>query len=61
METIIDLLGWSSYDAFVNELRINDSNITSSEEIAYAFDEYFLSIDPNLANFLEYTFEIGYK
>ncbi len=34
----------------MNELKINDSNITSTEEIANAFHEYFTNIGPNLAN-----------
>ncbi len=31
-------------------LKINDSNITSTEEIANVFNKYFTNIDPNLAN-----------
>ena len=49
-KTINDLLGRSANDNIVNELKINDSNITSTEEIANAFNEYFTNIGPNLAN-----------
>jgi hypothetical protein len=37
----------------VNELKINDSNITPTEEIANAFNEYFTNIGPNLANSID--------
>ena len=49
-KTTNDLLGRSANDNIVNELKINDSNITSTEEIANAFNEYFTNIGPNLAN-----------
>jgi hypothetical protein len=37
----------------VNELKINDSNITPTEEIANAYNEYFTNIGPNLANSID--------
>jgi hypothetical protein len=46
----VHLLGRSLNDTIVNELKYNDSNITSTEEIANAFNEYFTNIGPNLAN-----------
>ena len=49
-KTINDLLDRSANDTIVSELKINDSNITSTEEIANAFNEYFTNIGPNLAN-----------
>ena len=52
-KTINDLLGRSSNDPTVNELKINDSNITSTEEIANAFNECFTKIGPKLANFID--------
>ena len=36
-----------------NELKINDSKITSNEEIANAFNEYFTNIGPSLANSID--------
>ena len=47
-KTINNLLGRSCNDTVVNELKINDS-ITSPEEMADAFNEYFVQIGPNLA------------
>ena len=44
-----DLLGRSANDNIVNELKINDYNIISTEETANAFNEYFTNIGPNLA------------
>ena len=52
-KTINDLLGRSPNDTIVNELNINDSNITSHEEISNAFNEYFTNIGPNLANSID--------
>jgi hypothetical protein len=52
-KTINDLLGRSPNDTTVNELKINDSNITPTEEIANAFNEYFTNIGPNLANSID--------
>jgi hypothetical protein len=48
-----DLIGRSPNDTTVNELKINDSNITPTEEIANAFNEYFTNIGPNLANSID--------
>ena len=52
-KTINDLLGRSSNETIVNELKINDSKITSNEEIANAFNEYFTNIGPSLANSID--------
>ena len=49
-KTINNLLGRSPSDTTVNELNVNGSNITSEDEIANAFNEYFTNIGPNLAN-----------
>ena len=49
-KTINDLLGRSPSDITVSELKVNGSNITSTEEIANAFNEYFTNIGPNVAN-----------
>ena len=49
-KTINDLLGRSPRDTTVKELNLNGYNITSKEEIANAFNEYFTNIGPNLAN-----------
>ena len=43
-------MGRSPSDTTVNELNVNGSNITSEEEIANAFNEYFTNIGPSLAN-----------
>ena len=52
-KTINDLLGRSSNETIVNELKINDSKITSNEEITNAFNEYFTNIGPSLANSID--------
>ena len=52
-KTFNDLLGRSSNETIVNELKINDSKITSNEEIANAFNEYFTNIGPSLANSID--------
>ena len=52
-KTINDLLGRSSNETIVNELKINDSKITSNEEIANAFNEYFTNIGPSLVNSID--------
>ena len=49
-KTINDLLSRSPSDTSVSELKVNGSNITFTEEIANAFNEYFTDIGPNLAN-----------
>ena len=53
MENNQCLLGRSSYETIVNELKINDSKIISNEEIANAFNEYFTNIGPSLANSID--------
>ena len=39
-KTINSLLGRSCHDTVINELKVNNANITSLEEIADAFNEY---------------------
>jgi hypothetical protein len=39
----------------VNELKFNDSKITSPEKIANAFNTYFTDIGPNLASSIDDT------
>ena len=49
-KTINSLLGRSFSDTSVNELKINDANLTSPGEIAEAFNTYFSNVGPILAN-----------
>jgi hypothetical protein len=49
-KTINNLLGRSSSNTVVNELKFNDAKITSPEKIANAFDTYFTDIGPKLAS-----------
>ena len=44
-----NLLARSCNDAVINELKVNNANITSQEEIADVFNGYFVKVDPNLA------------
>ena len=46
---INNLLGRSCNDTVINELKISNDSITSPEEMADAFNEYFVQIGPNLA------------
>ena len=49
-KTINNLLGRSCNDTVINELKINNDSITSpEEEMADAFNEYFVQIGSNLA------------
>ena len=48
-KTINNLLDRSCNDTVINELKINNDSITSPEEMADAFNEYFVQIGPNLA------------
>ena len=52
-KTINDLLGRSSNDTTINELSIDGSNITSTQEMANGFNEYFTNIGPNLASSID--------
>ena len=49
-KTINSLLGRSFSDTSVNELKVNDANLTSPGEIAEAFNTYFSNVGPILAN-----------
>ena len=48
-KTINNLLGRSLNHTVINELKINNDSITSPEEMAYVFNEYFVQIGPDLA------------
>ena len=50
-----NLLGRSPGNTVVNELKFNDTKITSPEEIANAFNTYFTDIGPNLASSIDDT------
>ena len=52
-KTINDLLGPSSSDTTINELNIDGFNITSTQEMANGFNEYFTNIGPNLASSID--------
>ena len=52
-KTINDLLGRSSSDTTINELNIDGFNITSAQEMANGFNEYFTNIGPNLASSID--------
>ena len=54
-KTINNLLGRSPGNTVVNELKFNDTKITSPEEIANAFNTYFTDIGPNLASSIDDT------
>ena len=49
-KTINSLLGRSFSDTSVNELKVNDANLTSPGEIAEAFNTYFSNVGSILAN-----------
>ena len=49
-KTINNILGRSFSDTSVNELKVNDANLTSPGEIAEAFNTYFSNVGPILAN-----------
>jgi hypothetical protein len=49
-KTINSLLGRSFSDTSVNELKVNDANLTSPGEIAEEFNAYFSNVGPILAN-----------
>ena len=48
-KTVNDILGRKQQENCVNEIRFNDHSITSPDEIAQTFNEYFTSIGPRLA------------
>ena len=48
-KTSNNLLGGSSNDTVINELKINNVNITLPVEIIDAFNEYFANVGSNLA------------
>jgi hypothetical protein len=54
-KTINNLLGRSSSNTVVNELKFNDAKITSPEKIANAFNTYFTDIGPKLASSMDDT------
>ena len=52
-KAINDFFGRSPSDAVLNELKIDVSSITSTQEMAHDFNEYLTDIGPNPANFLD--------
>ena len=48
-KTVNDILGRKQRTADVREIKINDHSVTSLEEIAEKFNDYFTSIGPSLA------------
>ena len=44
------MLGRQSKPTVVNELNVGQNNLTSPEDIADGFNEYFSNIDPDLAS-----------
>ena len=49
-KTINNLLGRTCNNTVVNELKLNDRKINSPEELAEAFNNYFINIGPSLAH-----------
>ena len=49
-KTINNLLGRTRNNTVVNELKLNDRKINSPEELAEAFNNYFINIGPSLAH-----------
>ena len=49
-KTINNLLGRTRNSTVVNELKLNDRKIDSPEELAEAFNNYFINIGPSLAH-----------
>ena len=54
-KTINCLLGRSRSNIVVNELEINDHKVNSPEELADAFNRYFVNIGPQLAHKMNST------
>ena len=54
-KTINCLLGRSRSNIVVNELEINDHKVNSPEELADAFNKYFVNIGPQLAHKMNST------
>ena len=48
-KTVNDILGRKQRTDGVREIKINDHSVTSPEEIAEKFNDYFTSIGPSLA------------
>ena len=48
-KTMNNLLGKTPNNTVVNELKLNEVNLTSPEEIAEGFNDYFSNIGPKLA------------
>ena len=63
-KSINNLLGRQNKPTVVNELNVGEQNLTSPEDIAEGFNEYFSNIGPDLASQIDYlnsTFETNVK
>ena len=52
-KSINNLLGRQNKPTVVNELNLNDKNLTTPKDIAEGFNDYFSNIGPELANEIE--------
>ncbi|CAB4036534.1 Hypothetical predicted protein, partial [Paramuricea clavata] len=63
-KSINNLLGRQNKPTVVNELNVNEDNLTSPEEIAEGFNNHFSNIGPDLASKIDtsnYNFETYIK
>ena len=54
-KSINNLLGRQNKPTVVNELNVGEENLTSPEDIAEGFNEYFSNIGPDLASKIDYS------
>ena len=54
-KSINNLLGRQNKPTVVNELNVGEKNLTSPEDIAEGFNEYFSNIGPDLASKIDYS------
>ena len=54
-KSINNLLGRQNKPTVVNELNVGEQNLTSPEDIAEGFNEYFSNIGPDLASKIDYS------
>ena len=54
-KTINSLMGRQNKPAIINELRIGESKLTNSRDIAEGFNEFFSNIGPDLASKIDTT------
>lgn len=55
-KTINNLLGRQNKPTKVNQLSMNGNNLTSSEDIAEGFNDFFSNIGPDLASKIDATY-----